>query len=164
MNMLEFEQMCRDASLALGLHDTGALGQGSTVVFEGVPLQTAYRDGRDSFLVMAELGPPGAGNTLAVYENMLTLQLLTWNQPGVRFGFHPARRTLQLCVDARCGARAAGDWLALLLRSVAQQALLWRETLLPGDAGVSEGAVDQMEARLTAFMAQEARALQEESA
>src|SRR4051794_251099 len=103
INLLEFEQLCRDASLELGVEDTGALGQGYCMCFADVVFETAFREGRDSFLLMSELGAITADNKVSVYENLLMIQLMTWDRPGVRFGFNPKRQSVVLCVEAKLG-------------------------------------------------------------
>lgn len=138
MNTIEFEQLCRDASLELGLEDTGALGQGFTVRYADVLFETAFREGRSGFVLMAELGAVEPENRLTVYENLLTIQLLTANQPGMRFGFNAARQTVMVCVKAALGARSSGAWLAALVRSLARQAVEWRTTLLANQFGEPE--------------------------
>lgn len=138
MNLLEFERLCRDASLQLGLEDTGALGQGFTVAFDDVLFETAFVDGRDRFALIAELGCVSPEHKKGVYENLLTMQVLTWTQPGVRFGFHPERETLVLCTEVRLHAVFTGAGLATLMRSVATQIAHWRTTLLIGELGDTE--------------------------
>jgi hypothetical protein len=133
MNLLEFEQMCRDTSVVLGVEDTSALGLGFSVPFAGVLFETSFQGDSDSFLLMAELGAITAQDRLSVYEHLLTCQLITWNRPGLRFGFHPQRRTVVLCVEVKSCPQPDGAWLATLMRSIAAQAFEWRKTLLTGN-------------------------------
>ena len=142
MNTFEFEQLCRDASHELGVEDTGALGQGFTMPYADVLFETAFRDGRQGFVLMAELGAVEAQNKLGVYENLLTVQLLTANQPGMRFGFNPTRQTVMVCVRAALGAQSSGSWLAALVRALATQVVEWRGTLLANKVGEPEPGQD----------------------
>jgi hypothetical protein len=146
MQKSQFEELCRDASLELGLQDTASLGNGFMVEHGHVHFEAAFRDGEDRFVLLAELGSVADEHKQHVYEQLLTLQLLTWTQPHVRFGFHPRRRTVMLGVGASLEA-ASGAWLAGMIRSTAAQAARWRETLLAGRrAGMELG--DAVEAAL----------------
>lgn len=129
MNRSTFEQLCRDASLELGLADTAALGQGFTISFEGAPFETAFREGRDSFVLMMEAGSIAEEKKQKVYANLLTMQLMTWNLPGLRFGFNPQRQTLMQCVDVNVIPEANGAWLAGLVRTLAAHAPQLRKVL-----------------------------------
>ncbi|WP_048439641.1 hypothetical protein [Caenimonas sp. SL110] len=152
-NLLEFEQLCRNASLDLGVQDCDALGQGFSVDFADVLFETAFQDGRDSFLLIAELGAIDMRNRVSVYESLLTVQLMTWNQPALRFGFNPSRQTVVLCVEARFGAHTSASWLATVVRSVAAQALVWRETLLQGKFCASEAGDGTGQATMSGIFA-----------
>ena len=134
MKLLEFEQLCRDASEELGVADTGAFGQGFPMRFDGVLFETTFREERASFLVTAELGTVSAPDKSGVYENLLTIQTLAWDRPRVRFGFDPWRQAVLLCVEASDGPHLCGAWLAMLVRQLALQVAEWRETLLAGRA------------------------------
>jgi hypothetical protein len=138
LDQYEFEQLCRDASLELGVEDVSAFGQGFTVPYADVLFEAAFRDGRNGFVLMAELGVVEEEKKLSVYENLLTIQLLMANQPGMRFGFNPMRRTLMVSVQAALGAQSNGSWLAALVRSLATQVAHWRRTLLVAQVGDPE--------------------------
>jgi hypothetical protein len=133
MNVLEFEQLCRDASLLLGVDDIGALGQGFSMHYAGVPFEASFMEGRECFLLTAELGVVAAPFRVNVYENLLTIQLMTWNQSGIRFGFNPDRQTVVLCAKAAIGPQLDAAWLAMVVRSITAQAIEWRTTLLAGN-------------------------------
>ena len=132
MDRLTFEQLCRDASLALGLDDTSELGQGYTVSFNDVLFEFLFAEGLPSCLILAEVGAAAPEHRADVYENLLTLQLMSWTQPALRFGFNPARQAVQLCVAAGLPEKADGAWLANLLSTIATQVTEWRTTLLAG--------------------------------
>jgi hypothetical protein len=138
MNLLEFELLCRDASVELGMADTGALGQGSCVSIADVLFEAVFREGSDDFMLMAEVGPVTAPSKASVYESLLMTQLITWDRPGLRFGFNPERGTIVLCVQAGGTPHRCGSWLASVMRSVAAQVVQWRNTLLAGHTPVQE--------------------------
>ena len=132
MDRMTFEQICRDASLALGLDDTTDMGHGYTVSFNDVLFEFLFSEGLPSFLILAEVGAATADQSTEVYESLLTLQLMSWTQPALRFGFNPMRQTVQLCVAAGLSETADGAWLAKLLSTIATQVIEWRTNLLAG--------------------------------
>lgn len=157
MNVLEFEQLCRDASLKLGIQDIEALGQGFSMRYANVPFEAAFRMGRDSFLLTAELGAVTAPNRVNVYESLLTIQLMTWNQTGIRFGFNPDRQAVVLCAKVAIGPQLDAPWLAMVIRSLAAHAVEWRRTLLTGSFDEPEGdnaEDDKVESGLAGYLAQ----------
>lgn len=155
MRQLDFEQLCRDASLALGIDDTGALGQGFTVQFEDTLFETAFREGRDSCLLMAELCVVEPEKKLAVYKNLLTMQLLAWHMPAMCFGFNPTRQTVVLCIDCALGPQSSGAWLAMVIRGAAMTAAGWRKTLLVADASLPNDADAKREAAMDELLARQ---------
>lgn len=157
MEQLEFERLCRDTSLTLAVRDTSALGQGFTVPFDGVLFEALFKDGSDHFVLLAELGPVAAENRLSVYENLLTMQILAWSQPNMRFGFNVKRQALMVCVEAGLGVGATGEWLARLLRMTAKEATQWRETLLAGISPIPDIETQQLEGDLVAQVDQMAQ-------
>jgi hypothetical protein len=156
MNVLEFEQLCRDASLELGIDDIEALGQGFSMQYANVPFEAAFRTGRESFQLTAELGAVTAPCRVNVYENLLTIQLMTWDRSGIRFGFNPDRQTVVVCSKVTFGPQLDAPWLAMVIRSLAAQATEWRRTLLAGDFGDCEGEDDdnKVELSLADYLAQ----------
>lgn len=132
MDMLEFEHLCRDASVQLGVADTGALGRGVGTHIGDVLFEACLREHGAGFGLVAQVGGVSPHDRVAVYERLLTIQLMTWNRPHLRFGFDAHRRCVVLCVEARIGTHTTADWLAMLVRSIARQAVEWRHTLLSG--------------------------------
>jgi hypothetical protein len=138
MNLLEFERLCVDASLDLGVEDPTALGRGFGMQFANVLFRTSFRGGHASFLLTAELGSVPAGCRAKVYEHLLTTQLMTWDRPGLRFGFNPGRNAVVLCAEVEAGDRVDGERLATFVRSIAAQAMEWRQTWLTGDIAAAD--------------------------
>jgi hypothetical protein len=133
MNLLEFERLCVDASLDLGVEDPTALGRGLGMQFANVLFRTSFRGGHASFLLTAELGCVPVKCRAKVYEHLLTAQLMTWDRPGLRFGFNPGRNAVVLCAEIEAGDRVDAVRLAIFVRSIAAQAVEWRDTLLTGN-------------------------------
>jgi hypothetical protein len=146
MQIPEFQRLCRDASFGLGVADTAALGQGFTVTLDGVPLEALFRDGSDSFVLLAELGTMPQHNRQAVYENLFTMQLVTC--PALRFGFNRQRRTVVACIHAPLGPGNGAAWLAKLLHGTAKEAARMRKTLLGGEPGFPLAQMKQLEDKL----------------
>lgn len=132
MNRISFEQLCRDASLALGLEDTNALGQGRPVAVQDVLFEFVCMDDVPNVLMLADLGLIAEDKRVEVYESLLSLQLMTWNQPTVRFGLHPVRRSVLLCIGSGLHEKSDGAWLASMISSMVGQIAEWRTTLLAG--------------------------------
>ena len=132
MNQMSFEELCRDASLLLGIDDTSALGQGFTVQAKEVLFEAHFMETRSSCLILAELGTIAPENRADVYEQLLALQLLSWDQQALRFGFNQARETAVFCVATGLTEQHDGAWLASLLEKIADQVVDWRTTLLAG--------------------------------
>jgi len=135
LNRSGFEQLCRDASIGLGLYDTSVLGSGQSVEFDGVLLELQRCEGSDRFVLLAEMGAAAEDRKADIYEHLFLLQILSWAQPGLRFGFNPDREALVMCLEAGCGPGANGAWLASVVRSMAAQVTRLRSTVLAGDTG-----------------------------
>lgn len=135
MSRAGFEQLCRDASINLGLDDTLALGSGHSVVFDGVLLQLQRCEDADRFVLLAEMGQAAEDRKAGIYEHLLMLQMLSWAQPGLRFGFNPDLRSLVMCLEAGCGPGVHAAWLASVVRSMTAQVTRLRSTVLAGDIG-----------------------------
>jgi hypothetical protein len=138
MNLIEFEKLCREASEQLALEDTRALGLGFGVCVQDVVFETTYVDGQDSFLLLADIGAVEPEDRVSVYESLLAIQLAAWDEPRVRFGFHPMHDAAVLCMGVSIGEKTDGPWLAGLLRAVAAQVAQWRTEQLAGKAGARD--------------------------
>jgi hypothetical protein len=137
MHSSEFERLCKATSQALGVDDPVALGRGLDMSFADVIFRAFFREGRAGFLLVAELGAAAPNCTPNVYEHLLATQFMTWDRPGLRFGFDPERRAVLLCAEIKSRRNVDGDWIAALVRCMAAQSLDWRETLLAGKVAPS---------------------------
>jgi len=134
MNATDLPRLCRGASEALGLPDADALGRGERVVVAGVGCELHHAEGMAGAVLVAEIGTPAAAQAASVHRQLLRVQLLSADQPGLRFGLHPGGDVVVLMQtltpgplnDAEAGARA----LAAIVRATAAQARDWRDTLL----------------------------------
>jgi hypothetical protein len=153
MKLREFELLCRNASMALGVDDLRALGLGLEMQFADVMFRASFSKERASFLLLAELGAACPSCRPTIYEHLLTTQIMTWDRSGLRFGFDPERQTVLLGAEIKVGPDVDGEWVAALVRCMAAQSLEWRETLLVGhkvsvqpDSPVPRGPHPQMSA------------------
>src|SRR4051812_31035098 len=112
MNQSEFETLCRAASEKLGIEDKTALGLGEPVEIDEVIFETTFVDGDDAFLVLADLGEVAQEDRVSVHETLLAMQLEAWNEPRVRFGFHPVHDAAMLCGGVDLNDEIDGAWLA----------------------------------------------------
>lgn len=132
MDLIDFELSCRSAGELLGLKDPAALARGGRIALDGVLMEAAFVDGRDSVLLLAELGAIAPEDRAAVYESLLGMQLEAGDEPLLRFGFHPVHESAVLCMDAVLPPKARGACLAAHLRSMAARIVHWRRTVLAG--------------------------------
>ena len=132
MNSADFEDLCRQASLALELPDTSAMALGVPVLIDEVWIELVFDQRRPGLAIFAELGEVEEEQRIAVYESLLSLQLMTWDQPAVRFGLNLARRTPVFCASASLKPDSDGLWLAAILKQISTQVREWRNTLLLG--------------------------------
>lgn len=140
MTAVFFEDLCRHASRELRLDDAEAMGQEETFEIDGVSLEVTYHEFNASLLVLAELGRITAGEPADVYRQLLSLQLLTWQQPGIRFGYDDQRDAVMLMLGVPLRDDMTGPWLAQALRGMAAQVKQWRTTLLAGMFAWDEAA------------------------
>ena len=134
MNTFDFYTIYREAGERLGLEHTGALGTGDPIEVNGVHIEALYIDGQDSCLLQADIGAINEADRAEAYEILLGLQLLAWDDPRVRFGFHPLHESIVLCAWVALNAKDQGEQLATQLVAMAAQVNAWREGPLAGRA------------------------------
>ncbi|MBC7599807.1 MAG: hypothetical protein H7238_12430 [Polaromonas sp.] len=134
MNIENFYELCLAASEELGLANTSALGFGMDVLLDDVLIEAMFSDGATSMLLLADLGAIADADKAGVCETLLAMQLAACDDRRVRFGFHPMRGALVLCIPVALGHDADATHLALVLRAAAQQVRQWRASLLSGRA------------------------------
>jgi hypothetical protein len=139
----DFEELCRHASLALDLPDTSAMAQGVPALIDDVWIELVFDQRREGLAIFAELGEIPEENRIVVYESLLSLQLMTWDQPSIRFGLNMATRTPLLCASAPLKPESSGEWLAANLKRMAAQVKEWRGTLLVGKLMQVEDDLDE---------------------
>ena len=105
---------------------------GAIQAVKGVSLEVTHHESSASMLVLAELGRITAEDPAQVYRQLLSLQLLTWHQPGVRFGYDEGSDAVVLMLGVPLREDMTGPWLAQALRGMAAQVKQWRATLLAG--------------------------------
>src|SRR5262249_6437967 len=118
---------------------TEALSQGRPVMISDVLFEFVYMDDMPNVLILADLGPIAEDKRIDVYESLFALQLMTWNQPTVRFAIHPVRRSMLLSIASGLNEKSDGAWLASVISSMSAQIAEWRTTLLAGKLEEPEG-------------------------
>jgi hypothetical protein len=144
VDLVSYLDLCWRTSVLLGLEDSARLGTNLPVVVEGVRCQAIYTEGLPGILLLAEVGPVTHDDKAAVYEQLLSLQLMHWMHPDLRFGFHPVRGTVMLCMTLALGDSATSEAFAELIRSAAAQVTAWKHELLAGKVGSSAGVESEM--------------------
>lgn len=132
MNQKSFELLCTQACEVLAIEDSAALGCGMDVWYDGVLLEMMFADGQTSALVMVDLGEIAADDRQSVCESLLAMQLGAWDDPHVRFGYHPLRDAMVLCVNVALDEAMGSPKLAALLTGAALQVKALRESQLGG--------------------------------
>lgn len=142
MTPTDLPPVCRSASLALQLPDAEALGRGDTVWVDGVPVELHATGGVAAVVLVVGIGAPPEARALEVYRQLLQLQLLSADQPGLRFGFDPFRGSVVLTQALPFGPAFTAEALVAVVRACVAQALQWRDTLLqpPAAEGLDAAA------------------------
>lgn len=143
MTAVFFDDLCRHASRELRLDNIESMGQEEAFEIDGVCVEVTHHESSASMLVLAELGRITAEDPAQVYRQLLALQLLTWHQPGIRFGYDEGRDAVVLMLGVPLREDMTGPWLAQALRGMAAQVKQWRATLLAGMFVWDGGPVSQ---------------------
>lgn len=133
MNQKQFEQLCLDASGALGLKDTGALGAGCPATVDGVDVELILKTSAPPGIqLVLELGAPDPAQRLEAFEAVLALQTLWMGELQGMFALDPAADRLLFVVTAPVVPSLQGATLASVIRGLAAQVTGWRNTVLKG--------------------------------
>jgi hypothetical protein len=146
MNQKQFEQLCLDASTALGLKDTGALGAGFPATVDGVDVELLLTTSTPVGLqLILEVGAPAPGQRLQAFEALLSLQTLWMGELQGMFALDAAADRVLFVVTTPLAPTLQGGALAPVLRGLAAQVTGWRNTVLKGQLDLlwfTDGAED----------------------
>lgn len=133
MNQKQFEQLCLDASTALKLADTGALGAGFPATVDGVDVELILKTSAPPGLqLVLEVGAPEPSQRLEAFETLLALQTLWMGELQGMFALDSAADRLLFVVTAPVAPSLQGATLASVIRGLAAQVTGWRNTVLKG--------------------------------
>lgn len=130
MSIAAFRVLCRQVSLGLQATDPDALGERRPSSIGGETFECLVQDDGSAALLVTYLGTVEPGQAQAVYEQLLLLQLSSWNNPDLRFGFDPVTGQVLLCTRLPALASLEAAPLDSLIRRLLKQVGEWRGTLL----------------------------------
>jgi hypothetical protein len=128
---VQFAELCRDASLRLGLPDSEALGRGEVVEIDEVDGQMSFDMVKSSAQFYVNLGDPKPDAASTVYENLLELQCMFAGQIDAMFLRDPVNDRLLFMVWIPLRGHTA-DTFATALRATVTQVRKWQNTILAG--------------------------------
>ncbi|WP_179188432.1 CesT family type III secretion system chaperone [Hydrogenophaga sp. IBVHS2] len=130
MNHPAFQAVCRQVSLGLEAAEPDALGERRPSSIGGETFECMVHDDGSAALLVTYLGTVDTAQAQAVYEQLLLLQLASWNNPDLRFGFDPVTGQVLLCTRLPAPASLEAAPLDSLIRRLLKQLGEWRGTLL----------------------------------
>jgi hypothetical protein len=138
MNNLEFEELCRTASLALGIEDTGKLAHEGRIEIEGVAIGFFFNeklnDGKMHCYV--DLGAFDSADRADVYGELLKMNLFTGSKTSAVFALDPDGGHALMVSQLLASANLTGENLARIFRAYADLACKLRSRLLRAPGGL----------------------------
>lgn len=133
MNPKIFAQLCADASKALALKDTTALGLGQPISIHGVDVELMMKTSFPAGVqVIFEVGAPEPNERLAVYEALLAQQMLWMGDLNGLFCYDASHDRVLFSVGMPTDDNTQGNQLAKAIQGFADLVLSWRNGLLKG--------------------------------
>ncbi|QHE76295.1 hypothetical protein [Hydrogenophaga sp. PBL-H3] len=133
MNPKIFAQLCADASKALALKDTTALGLGQPISIYGVDVELMMKTSFPAVVqVIFEVGAPEPKERLAVYEALLAQQMLWMGDLNGLFCYDASHDRVLFSVGMPTDDNTQGNQLAKAIQGFADLVLSWRNGLLKG--------------------------------
>lgn len=124
MNTEEFDQLCVDACVALGLPDPSVLRTQGQLEVDGVDIALLHdaEDEPGSVFSFADLGYVEPAGQTEVFQQLLALNFSRGSALGGFCGLHQSSQHAVLCVQIDDADLLDGDGLARLLREQAADA------------------------------------------
>jgi hypothetical protein len=133
MNPKIFAQLCADASKALTLKDTTALGLGQPITIHGVDIELMMKTSFPAGVqVILEVGAPEPKARQAVYEALLAQQMLWMGDLNGLFCYDASHDRVLFSVGMPTDDNTRGEQLAKAMQGFAELVLNWRNGLLKG--------------------------------
>lgn len=134
MTNLEFEELCRAASLALGMEDTGKLAHEGRIEIDDVAIGFFFNeklnDGKMHCYV--DLGAFEPADRTDVYGELLAMNLFTGSKTSAVFAIDPGTSHALMVSQLLASAKLTGENLADIFKAYAQLARKLRAGLLHG--------------------------------
>ncbi|MBT9462678.1 hypothetical protein [Hydrogenophaga sp.] len=133
MNPKIFALLCADASKALALKDTTALGLGQPISIHGVDVELMMKTSFPAGVqVIFEVGAPEPKQRQAVYEALLAQQMLWMGDLNGLFCYDASHDRVLFSVGMPTDDNTKGEQLAKSIQGFADLVLSWRNGLLKG--------------------------------
>lgn len=132
MNYHDYRELCRSASMALGLPDPENLATQGCLDIEGVRIALFFDEEilTDRLFCYVDLGPVPTEARERILERLLMLNLLSGTKTSGVYSVDPASGNAIFCVHLMNPERLSGDDLAGLLRSYADRATNLQRTVM----------------------------------
>lgn len=134
MNFQQYRELCRDASVVLGLSDPDRLATQGLLEIHDVAA-SLYHDEEvadDRLFCYVDLGPIDEASRLRVFERLLLLNLLSGTKTSGVYTLDPASGNAVFCVHIMNPERLDGTQLAGMLRAYAERARQLRQNVMTG--------------------------------
>ena len=129
MNNTEFQDLCRDTCLALGLDDTNLLRDEGQVQVDGVDIAMLFdeSDDADCIFCYVDLGQPPPDLRTQVWEQLLEMNLLHGSRTAGIYALDRESGHAVACMQLRDTHLLDGDFVAEMLRFYAEETRSARE-------------------------------------
>ncbi|MGE0350049.1 hypothetical protein [Hydrogenophaga sp.] len=134
MNPKTFSQLCADAGKALGLKDSNnTLSMGQPITINNVEIELMMKTSFPAGVqLILEVGAPEPKQRLAVYEALLTHQMLWMGDLNGLFCYDAVHDRVLFSVGMPTDDSTKGEQLAKAIQGFVSLVLDWRNGLLKG--------------------------------
>ena len=131
MDYAEFEQLCRDASLALNLPYTEALVSRHQITLNGIDIGLFFDEDEagDRLVCYIDIGEPPDYEREEIIEQLLAMNLLTGSKTSGVYGLDRRRNRVIFIQHFLYPDMMSGEILANILHDYSKHAMKVRETL-----------------------------------
>ena len=132
MNFQQYKELCRSASLHLGLEDPDILASQGYMEKDGIRLALFFDDEiiSDRLICYVDLGPIADEHKTKIFERLLTLNLLSGTKTSGVYTIDPSSGNAVFCVHMMSPETIEGDELAGMLDAYICRAIELQKTLL----------------------------------
>jgi hypothetical protein len=132
MNFQQYRELCRSASVSLGLEDPDMLANEGYMEKDGVRLALFFDDEivSDRLICYVDLGPIAEETRTKVFERLLTLNLLSGTKTSGVYTIDPSSGNAIFCVHLMKPERITSDELAGILSAYVDRTIEIQRSLL----------------------------------